>query len=39
MTQSFMRAILALDGVRALYDSINDQLDGLGTLLTDELNR
>lgn len=35
----FYESILALDGVHALYDSINSQFDGLGTLLTDELNR
>ena len=37
---SFYDSILALDGVKALYDEIdNNRADGLGTLLKEELSR
>ena len=35
----FYAGVLALDGVQALYKSIDSQTKGLGTLLADELNK
>ena len=37
---SIYESVLALDGVKALYDNINNnQINGLGTLLVEELNK